>query len=508
MNCQRARIRQPTAVDAMHGPWPLHDIAAARQSEAAALAATPAHALMEAAGLALARLALARFAPLRRVEVFAGPGNNGGDGFVAARHLHAAGIAVRVRWIGDETRAPADARQALRRAREAGVVIEPWRDDALDAHVDLVVDALLGLGAARAPVGPIADAMALIAAADRPVLAVDLPSGLHADTGQPLGEHCVRADATLALLSLKPGLFTARGRDHAGEVWFDDLGVTASAPTAWLGGPPHAAWRRPADHAAHKGSQGDVVVVGGAPGMVGAAWLAARAALAAGAGRVYVSLLDAQDSAFDGARPELMSRAAWWRRAPAEIAAATVVCGCGGGALVREALPALLAHASRLVLDADGLNAVAADLALQALLHARAARGLSTLLTPHPLEAARLLGTTSAAVQADRLCAARELARRYGCALVLKGSGSIVAAAQVLPTINPSGNAALATAGSGDVLAGWAGGLWARRPGATAFEVAAVATWQHGHAADRHRAAGHHGPLRAADLIEVLAATL
>jgi len=501
-----ARTRIPLAIDQCRGPWPLHDAAASRASEAAALAASPPHALMQAAGLAVARLALAHFAPLRRVEILAGPGNNGGDGFVAARHLHAAGVALRVRWIGDEARAPEDARCALAEARAAGVAIEPWRNTPIAADADFVVDALLGLGSRRAPEGALAEAIDAIAASGRPVLAVDLPSGLHADSGQLLGTRGVRADATLALLTLKPGLFTARGRDQAGAVWFDDLGAAPTAPTAWLAGAPDAAWLRGADHAAHKGSQGDLVVVGGAPGMVGAAWLAARAALAAGAGRVYASLLDAQAAAYDATRPELMTRAAWWQEPPAALAAATVVCGCGGGTRVAQALAPLLAHAPRLVLDADGLNALAHDTALQRLLQSRAARDLATLLTPHPLEAARLLGTSTAAVQADRLAAATALARRYAATVVLKGSGSIVAAPDALASINPTGNAALATAGTGDVLAGWAGGLWARRPTASAYEVATVAAWQHGRAADRQRAAGHVGPLRAADLVEALAA--
>ena len=506
---ERAHAPAPVALDALHGPWPLHDVAASRASEAAALAGAAPHRLMEAAGLGVARLALARFAPLGRVEILAGPGNNGGDGFVAARHLHAAGLGVRVRWIGDEARVPADARVALQRAREAGVAIEPWGAGTPHDRPELVVDALLGLGTRRAPEGAIAAAIdaACAAAADgRAVLAVDLPSGLDSDTGQPLGERCVRADATLALLTLKPGLFTGRGRDHAGQVWFDDLGAGATPPTAWLSGAPGAAWRRGADHAAHKGSQGDVVVIGGAPGMVGAAWLAARAALAAGAGRVYTSLLDADASRFDSARPELMSRPGWWRLAPSTMSTATVVCGCGGGERVREALPAVLAQVPRLVLDADGLNAVAAELALQELLRTRAARGLATLLTPHPLEAARLLGTRSTRVQADRLAAASALAERYRASVVLKGSGSVIASAAAVPAVNPTGNAALATAGTGDVLAGWAGGLWARRPHASAHEIAAVATWQHGRAADRQRLAGRQGPLRAGDLVEALAA--
>lgn len=497
-------LPQPVFVTPCQGPWPLHDTSASRASEAAALGLTAPHALMEAAGLAVARLALARFAPLGRVEVLCGPGNNGGDGFVAARHLQACGVQVRVRWIGDEARAPSDARAALQRARDAGVVVEPWRCGPLAPGTELAIDALLGLGSRRPPEGAMAEAIGVLAASQCPVLAVDLPSGLNPDTGQWLAEHGVRACATLALLTLKPGLFTGRGRDQAGEVWFDSLGATAVAPTAWLTGPPDAALHGPAPHAAHKGSMGDVVVVGGAVGMTGAAWLAARAALAAGAGRVYTCLLDPAASPLDAERPELMARPGWWQEAPATLASATVVCGCGGGAAVREALPPLLGHAVRLVLDADALNAVALEPALQALLRVRASRGLATLFTPHPLEAARLLGTTAAAVQADRITAAVQLARRFECAIVLKGSGSLIAAPGTVPALNPTGNASLATAGSGDVLAGWAGGLWARHPQSPAASIGTAATWWHGHAADRHRAAGFTGPLRANDLIETM----
>jgi len=231
----------------------------------------------------------------------------------------------------------------------------------------------------------------------------------------------------------------------------------------------------------------------------GAAWLAARAALAAGAGRVYCSLLDAEAPLLDPARPELMGRPVWWRSPPATLAASTVVAGCGGGQAVRETLPALLAHAGRLVLDADALNVLAADLSLQRLLTRRAS---PTVLTPHPLEAARLLGTTVAEVQADRLAAAQRLAERLGCVVVLKGSGSVVAAPGALPSLNPTGNALLATAGTGDVLAGWLGGRWAG--GGDAFATAVATVWQHGHAADRAQAAGATRPLRAADLVDAL----
>ena len=487
-------------VEPAGGPWPLHDAAASRAVEQAALARHPAHALMERAGLAVAKLALALAPHARQICILAGPGNNGGDGLVAARHLHLAGKAVRVALLGDPARLPGDAASAWRQAEAAGVAIEADRVR-VDA-ADLVIDALLGIGARRAPEGAMAAAIAAINAMPVPVLAVDLPSGLHPDTGALLGQVAVRATATLALLTLKPGCCTGHGRDQAGELWLDRLGVAAPAPTAWLSGRSAPPVRR---HGSHKGSFGDVAVVGGAAGMVGAAWLAAQAALAAGAGRVYCSLLDDGAATFDPLRPELMSRVAWWRSAPAVLAQSTVVCGCGGGDAVHAALPPLLSHAARLVLDADALNALAADPALTPLLHARAGRGLATLLTPHPLEAARLLRTSSAAVQHDRLAAARQLAADTGATVLLKGSGSVIAAPDGGVRINPTGNAALATAGTGDVLAGWAAGLWAQAPAAAAADIAAAAAWQHGRAADRHAQRVGSGPLRAADLIEVLA---
>jgi hydroxyethylthiazole kinase-like uncharacterized protein yjeF len=487
-------------VSATGGPWPLHDADASRAAEHAALARHAPHVLMERAGLAVARLAVAWAPQARRVQVLAGPGNNGGDGLVAARHLQRAGMAVRVNLLGDPGRLPADAAQALHDAQQAGVAIDVGSLDAGEA--DLCIDALLGIGASRAPQDLIAAAIAAVNNQRAPVLAVDLPSGLHPDTGTLLGAAAVRADATLALLTVKPGSCTGHGRDQAGELWLDALGVTAEAPTAWLSGPPPGPPRR---HAAHKGSFGDVAVVGGAAGMVGAAWLAARAALAAGGGRIYCSLFDPQAAKLDAARPELMARPAWWQSPPALIGQSTVVCGCGGGDAVRAALPPLLSHAGRLVLDADALNALAADRGLRPLLRARAARGLATLLTPHPLEAARLLQTGPAEVQRDRLAAARQLAADTGAAVLLKGSGSVIAAVGRPLHVNPTGNAALATAGTGDVLAGWAAGLWAQQPEAAAADVAVAAAWQHGRAADLHVQAGNRGPLRAADLVEALA---
>ena len=483
---------------------PLHGADATRLAETLALAQEKPGALMARAGLAVAQVAMAMAPHARVVHVFAGPGNNGGDGLVAARHLHAAGKQVLVTMLGDPARLPNDAAVAYRDAAAAGVPLRQWSGpaDALAPRCDLVIDALLGLGAARALTGAMADAVTVINQCGAPVLAVDIPSGLNPDTGAALGGPMVRAHSTLSLLTLKPGCFTAEGRDHAGQVWLDGLGVAAGEASARLSGTPPAAARV---HASHKGHHGDVAVVGGARGMVGAAWLAARAALAAGAGRVFVSLLDEQAAPVDLHRPELMSRPHWWRSVPEVLRQTTVVCGCGAGDSLFVALPPMLAHAARLVLDADALNAIAGDSALLTSLRARAARGRDTVLTPHPLEAARLLGCSVSQVQQDRIGAAVLLAERCRATVVLKGSGSVIATPGALPCINPTGNDALATAGTGDVLAGWIGGLWAQAGAPGAHEVAAAAVYPHGCAADRFLAGGGIGPLRAADLVEWLA---
>ena len=481
----------------------LRDALQTRAIEQHAAASLPSHALMRRAGESVARLALALAPHAQRFWIAAGPGNNGGDGLDAATHLLRWGKAVEVALIGDAARLPADAADAFARARAAGVTIvgSPTPGE----PPGLAIDALLGVGASRAPDGAIAAAVRALNTLGCPVLAVDLPSGLHAASGQALGTDCVTATHTLALLTLKPGLFTGAGRDRAGVVWLDELGVAPStdAPRAWLSGRTVMAPRR---HAQHKGSFGDVAVVGGAPGMSGAALLAARAAHAAGAGRVYVDLLDRSPvvARMDAIRPELMFRDDWVHANAEALARTTVVCGCGAGDAVRAPLPRLLSLARRLVLDADALNALAADTALATLLRARATRGLATVLTPHPLEAARLLGSATAQVQADRLHAALELADRYACAVVLKGSGSVITTPGRTPRINSTGNAALATAGTGDVLAGWLGGRWAQlAPGdeaAGAFRVALQAVAEHGAAAEPQPL----GVLRAGDLIERL----
>jgi ADP-dependent NAD(P)H-hydrate dehydratase / NAD(P)H-hydrate epimerase len=496
----------PLSLELMHRELALFDIAHTRLLEKRAAASLPPYTLMARAGEATARLALALAPHARQVWIAAGPGNNGGDGLEAACHLQRWGKDVAVSLIGSAASLPADAREALVHARAAGVRIDGDAmhapDLARDFEPGLAIDALLGIGASP-PQAALEAAIRQLNALPCPVLAIDVPSGLNADTGRPLGTVCVTAMHTLTMIGLKPGLFTAAGRDHAGSVWLDTLGIDApgDAPQAWLSGVRAVPARR---HAQHKGSFGDVAVVGGSAGMGGAALLTARAAHAAGAGRVFVELLATAGMGLDALRPELMFRHGWTQSAPAVIGASTVVCGCGGGDAVRAPLPRLLSLAKRLVLDADALNALASDAALVPLLHARAGRGLATVLTPHPLEAARLLGCTTAEVQADRLQAAHALAARCRAIVVLKGSGSVIAAPGQTARINGTGNAALASAGTGDVLAGWLGGRWAQRgsgdEAATAFAVAVRAVAEHGAAAEPQPA----GALLAGDLIERL----
>lgn len=479
---------------------PLYSIAATRQIEQQASACLPPHTLMQRAGLSVARLALALAPHARCIWVACGPGNNGGDGFEAALHLHQWGKTVCVTWTGlpsGKAELPPDAQAARARALAAGVPMA----GAPPPDFDLCIDALLGIGAtldsSRSGSGLMLQWLGLMQASGAACLAVDVPTGLGADTGVASATPLIAVNAngtgakglfTLSLLTLKPGLFTNHGRDNAGEVWLDDLGVIPqdTVPCALLLGAdrPRLPVRARAAHASHKGSFGDVAVVGGQSGagaathMTGAALLAARGALHAGAGRVFVALLGNAGPKLDLFQPELMFRAP----DALDLAHQVVVCGCGGGEAVKAVIPDILAKAMRLVLDADALNAIAGDPLLQRLLAARRQQGGSTVLTPHPLEAARLAGLTATQIQADRLAAAQHLAERFQCVVVLKGSGTVVAAPGQQAIINSTGNALLATAGTGDVLAGMVGAGMAS--GQSDFEAACSAVFTHGRAAE------------------------
>ena len=488
-------------------PYALFGRAATLRIEHTAAAQLPPHTLMQRAGWAVARLTRALAPHARTIWIACGTGNNGGDGLEAAIHLQRPGVRVVVTWLGQAGSAPPDAQQSWQRAHSAGVEFAAQAPTDL-SPADLCIDALLGLGLSANHTRPappsntaLPQLLQQLRSSPATLLALDVPSGLDADTGQyatglapdkhqPTGQR-----HTLSLLTLKPGLFTGAGRDASGTVWFDDLDCTpgTEAASAWLSGPAAVSVRR---HASHKGSFGDVAVIGGeglqarGMGMTGAALLAGRAALHSGAGRVLVALLDGGALECDTQQPELMLR----RFEALALEQLTVVCGCGGGEAVRAVLAQVLLRAARLVLDADALNAIATERTLQIALQTRAQRGQASALTPHPLEAARLLNTDTASVQAQRLQAAQQLAERFNCVVVLKGSGSVIASPGQTPHLNPTGNARLASAGTGDVLAGMIGARWAAGGASSAFTAATEAVFAHGLAADRWPA---HQPLTA-----------
>ncbi len=502
---------------------PLFDVAATRRIEQMAANALPPNLLMQRAGLVVARLAMAVAPHAQCIWVACGPGNNGGDGLEAAMHLHRWGKRVVVTWIGAAKNGlHNDAETARARATAAGVEFAQQPPP----NFDFCIDALLGIGASFEPVRAgtalMLQWLQVMRDSSAPCLAVDVPSGLNADTGAAhaitaikSGAACAhntraRGQFTLSLLTLKPGLFTFEGRDSAGQVWFDDLGIDVphtEPPSAWLLGADSVAAPERL-HSVHKGSFGDVAIVGGEVGgestasshMAGAALLAARAALHAGAGRVFVALLGSGAScrlAVDTNQPELMFRSFEALVLHQQV----VVCGCGGGQAVKAVLPEVLSTATRLVLDADALNAIASDTQLQTMLRARTARGDATVLTPHPLEAARLLQTSAASIQSDRRKAAAELANLYQSVVVLKGSGSVVAGPGQTSRINASGNALLATAGTGDVLAGMVGANLAK--GLQPFDAACSAVFMHGRAADNWKHSQPHQALTASKLAAV-----
>ena len=472
-------------------PLPLWHAQSSRAIERAALA-TPQHpSLMERAGASIGHLARAVAPHARQAWVLCGPGNNGGDGIVAARHLATQGLTVHVHWFGNPTQCSADTLHAWQQAQHSPIHwLQPNTIPELSSE-DIWVDALLGLGqrpASTNPPSPIAALLQHADASNAHTLAVDVPTGLDCSTGTwlegyaPRNPQTVARRHTLSILTLKTGLFTAHGRDACGHIWWDDLGCTnllqQHTPDAWLSAIPRT-MRRP--HNTHKGSFGDVLVIGGATGMTGAAILAASAALHHGAGRTLLHLLDATTKEPTPSLPDLMLPNA--ASTHALLPHATVVCGCGGGNHIHTWLPAVLSQSPRLVLDADALNAIAYDSRLQEALAKRCKRQQATVLTPHPLEAARLLQCSTTDVQAQRLHAAQTLAKQFHCTVVLKGAGSIIASPDHTPHINPTGNARLAIGGTGDVLAGLLGARWQLESDAHTAAVQAV--WEHGAWADQ-----------------------
>lgn len=491
----------------MHAPGtaaatPLYDVAAMRRVEAQAIAllGDDASILMERAGAAAWRCLLEHWPDARRIVVACGPGNNGGDGYVLARHALEAGREVQVLHAQGHAPRSALARQAAAACIDAGgrVVIA----DARLPGCDVVVDAVFGIGfSGRADAAGNA-LFAAIAASGAPVLALDLPSGVDASSGDVPG-IAVQATRTLQFIGDHAGLATGAALDHVG-----DLGMAALdlPPEAFAGVDP-VAWRLRGDalasllpqraRTAHKGHTGHVLVAGGNHGMGGAALLAAGAALRAGAGLVSVATRTAHVAPLLARTPEAMAHAIEDPARMAPLLAAADVCAVGPG-LGRDAwasglLDAAIASARALVVDADALNLLAAS-----------PRPLAadTVLTPHPGEAARLLGWALDEVQRDRIAAARALCARYGCVAVLKGAGTVVAMPGGAIRIIDGGNPGMAVGGMGDALTGIIAAL--RAQGLQAAEAAVAGALQHAVAGDRAAAEGGGRGLLPSDLIAAL----
>jgi hydroxyethylthiazole kinase-like uncharacterized protein yjeF len=452
--------------------------------------------LMERAGLAAAETLLTCFPEARTVCVLVGKGNNGGDGYVLARHLQSRGLSVEVLlvFVPPDASKPT-ALQAYQACRAAGVRIHTF-NPASSLTADVIVDAIFGIGLTspvQAPVLAAIDAMNAAKCAGANILAIDIPSGIHADTGQVLGA-AVQATITLTFIGLKRGLVTGAAVDYVGELQVNTLGLTEpvfqavkpSATRLELEPLP----RRHRD--AHKGDFGHVLVVGGDYGMPGAVCLAARAALRVGAGWVTVATRPEHVPIVVASQPELMCHGI---RESSELgpllARATVVIlgpGLGQSEWSTELFKAVLAAGLPCIVDASALQ----------LLATAPQKHPDWIVTPHPGEAAALLGVSVAEVQQDRYAAVQTLQATYGGVAVLKGAGTLVQGPQAMPEVCTSGNPGMASAGMGDVLSGVCGGLLAQGLGLT--DAALKGVLLHALAGDRAALQGGERGLVASDL--------
>lgn len=473
----------------MPSPLPLYDVDALRAIEARATASLgDQFALMRRAGAAGWRELLAHWPQARRIAVACGPGNNGGDGYVLARHALESGRDVRVLQLQPPRTNPAQ--RARDEFAQAGGGIETGTS-AL-AECDIIVDALFGIGLARAPEGEAAAWIDAVNAARVPVLAVDVPSGVDAGRGSVPGT-AVSATRTLECIAPKTGLRTGMALDRVGSLSLATLDVPATAyediePAAeWLGADCLAAFLPKRRRDSHKGDNGRVLCIGGDHGMGGAVLLCAESALRGGAGLVRVATRAAHVAPLLARCPEAMPAAIEDSPSFAAIIEQADVLALGPGLGQGEwgcaLFPAAISAGKPLVVDADALN-----------LFAQSPRVLPrAVLTPHPGEAARLLGCANADIQRDRIAAAKRLAERFDAVVVLKGAGSIVAAPDRVPRIIGAGNPGMAVGGMGDVLTGVIAAL--RAQGLDGFDAASAGALLHAVAGDVAAHGGERGLL-------------
>jgi NAD(P)H-hydrate epimerase len=476
-------------------PDVLYTAAQVRELDARVIAAgTPGLDLMQRAAAACWQALRMRWPQAGAITVFTGAGNNAADGFLIAAMAQHAGWQVTLYTLADTARFVGDAAAAFAQARDAGVACQPWAPGAPLRGV--VVDALFGTGLARDVTGSYQQAIAAINGSGLGVLAVDIPSGLSADTGHVLGE-AVRAQLTVTFIGLKLGLFTGEAPAYVGALVFDDLQAPAAivaqvAGAATLLAPGRLPLPAPRKATAHKGQFGRVLVVGGERGTGGAAIMAAEAALRSGAGMVSLATREVHLAPALTRLPEVMTAAVSSANQllPLIKAASVLVAGPGMGtwAWARSLLSVVAGQRQAQVWDADALNLLA---------EGAVTVPTQTVITPHPGEAARLLGISTAEVQADRPAAAHALAARYQCVCVLKGSGSLIVAPDGRLALCDRGHPAMATAGLGDVLSGLIGALLAQHM--AAFEAACLGVWLHARAGELQGQQGRG--LAAVDLI-------
>jgi hydroxyethylthiazole kinase-like uncharacterized protein yjeF len=471
----------------MNSANPVYLTAEIRKIEEIAAALPEPPALMEKAGLAAAQVAAEQLLTrnMNKVLVLAGPGNNGGDAFVAARYLKQWQFVVTLVFTGIRERLSSDARHAL----DAWLSVDGEIRSQIpgDEKWHAVIDGLFGIGmgqsTARNLEGKYLDLVNTVNGMDLPVLSLDVPSGLGSDNGHIHGA-AIRASITVTFIGLKPGLLTNDGPEYCGQILVRELALDVHAllpPQTWAANQASVQRLLPSPRPAnsHKGIFGSIGVLGGSTGMIGAALLAGKAALKFGAGRVYLGLIAHDAPAVDSTQPELMLRTPRELLALQRLSCLVVGPGLGTESDAGTWLDYALGTKLPLVLDADALNQIAAETQLANKLQLRQ---YPTIITPHPAEAARLLKEDTATIQSDRMAAAEKLAQSFHCYAVLKGAGSICVSPENKRYINCSGNPGLSSAGTGDVLSGMIGALLTQ--GLNAQDALVLAVYLHGAAAD------------------------
>ncbi|WP_421711919.1 NAD(P)H-hydrate dehydratase [Alcanivorax sp.] len=488
-------------------PKALYTAAQTRELDRLAIAAgTPGAELMARAGQAAFDTLCERWPEARRIAVLCGGGNNGGDGYVVARLAHAAGLAPQIHFATPPDTLKGDALTMADRCRDAGIPMTPLTLDSLPEGADVLVDGLLGTGLSGALRDEMAALLTALNALPVPRMALDIPSGLGADTGVPLGA-VLAADLTCTFIGLKRGLLTGEGPVYSGELYFFDLQVDREVYSRV---PANCRVPEPADLAAllpprradgHKGHYGHVLVIGGDHGFAGAPVMSAQAAARCGAGKVSLITRPEHVAVALIRQPEIMVRGIENAREALPLLEAATVIAIGPGLGRSDWGQALLALALEsgkpLVVDADALSLMAAD--------DRIGQG-DWVLTPHPGEAGRLLGVSAAEIQRDRFAALESLAARYGGTVLLKGLGTVIQGEDHLGQLGRAlireGNPGMASGGMGDVLTGVIAAL--RGQGLTSYDAARLGAMIHARAADA--CAARRGPrgMLATDLLPYL----